>query len=213
MWVTGALMVSGVALGLASLPHCALMCATPCAAVAPHARGQIVFQGLRLVSYALAGALAAGVAGALAQAQAFSPVLRPVWTLLHTALLALGLWLLVTARLPAWMGLQGVGARALRLGPTSGALWALWPCGMLQAALLIAAMADHPAGGALVMATFAAVTSPALVWAPLLLKKFRAMRDGRIAIRLAGATLTMAALGALGHGLWVRFLQWCGQAS
>ncbi|MFM9914235.1 MAG: sulfite exporter TauE/SafE family protein, partial [Rhizobacter sp.] len=36
-----------------------------------------------------------------------SPALRPLWILLHTLLLALGLWMLIVGRQPAWMGSLG----------------------------------------------------------------------------------------------------------
>lgn len=201
-----ALAASAALMGAAAIPHCALMCGAPCAALAPRGKPQLGFQVLRVFSYAAAGALAAASVGLLREATAWSEALRPLWTLLHAALLGLGLWLLLRGTLPAWLGAQG-----LRKGQGwwSGALWAAWPCGLLQAALLIAALAESPAGGALVMAAFALASGPGLLWAPLWLARLRGGRDSNRAVRLAGAALVLASLWALAHGLWERISAWC----
>ncbi|MBH9554106.1 sulfite exporter TauE/SafE family protein [Inhella sp. 4Y17] len=211
--MSAALIVSAALMGLAAIPHCALMCSAPCAAVAPRPADQWTFQLARLLSYAAAGALAAGVVGTLREASTLTQSVRPVWTMLQSGVLALGLWLLVTGQLPAWLGRLGVPGSARRWGPGAGLLWAAWPCGLLQAALLTASLADHPLGGALAMATFALTSGPGLLWAPALFRRLRGVQNGQWAIRLAGASLVLAALWALGHGLWARFIEWCGIAS
>lgn len=208
--VVSAALVTGVALmGVAAIPHCAVMCATPCAAVAQGARQQAGFQTLRVLSYAAAGALAAASVGVLRESLQWSQTLRPLWTVVHAALLVLGLWLLLRGELPAWLGRVGHRSRPRRWAWSSGALWAAWPCGMLQAALLVAAMAEHPLGGALAMAAFAIASGPGLVWAPIWLKRLRGGRESSPAVRLAGAALTLAAIWALGHGLWLRLIEAC----
>ncbi|MBB5203861.1 hypothetical protein HNQ51_001154 [Inhella inkyongensis] len=208
MIISTALVTSTALMGLASIPHCALMCGAPCAAVATGRSQQLGFHVLRVASYALAGALAAAAVGWLREASQLSALLRPLWTVLHTAFLALGLWLLWRAELPAWLGLQG--RKPMRLAWTSGALWAAWPCGVLQAALLVAALADTPVGGALAMAAFALASSPGLLWAPLGLRQLRRHPEaGRWAVRAAGLALVLAALWALGHGLWQRVAAYC----
>lgn len=213
MLISSALVLSTSLMGLAAIPHCALMCGAPCAALAPAGRQQLGFQTLRLLSYATAGALAAASVGWLRESVQLTQTLRPLWTLIHVGLLALGLWLLVAAQLPAWLGRWGRKPGASkRWGWTAGALWGAWPCGLLQAALLVAALADHPLGGAAAMAAFALVSGPGLLWAPLWLKRLRGGREGTLPIRLAGAALVAAALFALGHGLWARFVEWCSQA-
>ena len=76
-------------MGLASVPHCALMCGAPCAAAAGgHGRTSSVagFQLGRVLGYAAAGAVAAASMGALREASLWSAALRPMWTLLHVAL-------------------------------------------------------------------------------------------------------------------------------
>ena len=108
-------------LGAAGAPHCAAMCGPASASVlrgcsrhAPHA-SPLAFHLARVAGYATAGAVAASSVGALAQLGQLSPVLRPLWTLLHCAALGLGLWLLWQGRQPAW--LESLGRSASRLAP------------------------------------------------------------------------------------------------
>jgi sulfite exporter TauE/SafE len=105
-----ALIASAALMGLAGAPHCTAMCAAPCvAAMGPAGwRGQAAFHGARVASYALAGGVAAASVGALATLSQASPALRPLWTLLQLAALALGLWLLWQGRQPAWLGRVGL---------------------------------------------------------------------------------------------------------
>jgi sulfite exporter TauE/SafE len=92
----------------------------------------------------------------------------------------------------------------------SGLLWFAWPCGLLQGALLVAALANTPLGAASAMAAFALASSPGLLLAPALLRKLLA-RPGRDtwAVRLAGLMLVAASSWALLHGLWDRVVAWC----
>jgi sulfite exporter TauE/SafE len=220
-----ALLLSALALGLAGVPHCAAMCAAPCAAVTGRGLGGATpwaFHGARLLSYALAGAVAAGSVGALAAVAQWAPVLKPVWTLLHAAVFVLGLWMLWQGRQPVW--LESLGRGSLRAGGwqvvrgpgkagLAGLLWVAWPCGLLQSALLLAALANGPAGGALVMAGFATVTAAGLMLGPGL---WAWMGGGAVAaraevwgVRIAGAMLVAASGWALTHGLWARVAAYC----
>lgn len=222
------LIASAGLLGLAGAPHCAAMCGAPCAAIGPRGAPRLAFHAARIASYAAAGAVAAASVSALATLTQWSPALRPLWTLLHAAALALGLWLLWHGRQPAWMARIGrVPAAATaawrpvrgpqrpstpRLLGTAGAglAWAAWPCGLLQSALLVAALANGAAGGAAAMATFAVASLPGLVAAPWLLHRLHAAGAERIAVRAAGVLLMLGSSWALGHGLWQRFVAWCG---
>ena len=226
-----ALLASAVLLGLAGLPHCATMCAAPCAAVTgpPGPGGQLpatvwVFHGARVLSYAVAGAVVASSVGALAALGQWSPALRPLWTMLHVAAFILGLWLLWQGRQPQWLENLGRGSRQSALktwqplrGPlragAAGGLWVAWPCGLLQSALVIAALANSAAAGAAVMAAFAIMTTVALtlgpwVWARLGRGAATAQAAGW-AVRLAGAMLAAASGWALSHGLWARIAAYC----
>lgn len=220
-----ALLLSALALGLAGVPHCAAMCAAPCAAVTGRGLGGAApwaFHGARLLSYAVAGAVAAGSVGALAALAQWAPALKPVWTLLHAAVFVLGLWMLWQGRQPVW--LESLGRGSLRAGGwqvvhgpgkagLAGLLWVAWPCGLLQSALLLAALANGPAGGALVMAGFAAVSAAGLMLGPGL---WAWLGGGAVAaraqvwgVRIAGAMLAAGAGWALTHGVWSQVAAYC----
>ena len=217
--LTGSLIGTLALMGLASVPHCALMCGAPCAAaVGAGQRPQAVagFQVGRVLGYAAAGGAAAFSVSWLREASEASQLLRPLWTLLHSALFALGLYLLITARWPAWLGRGGVRSDVRsdvvhwQRAAGTGLLWFAWPCGVLQGALLVAALANTPAAGATAMAAFALASSPGLLLAPVALRKLLARPDRQAwAPRLAGAMLVAASAWALGHGLWLRVLAWC----
>jgi sulfite exporter TauE/SafE len=213
-------------MGLAGLPHCAAMCAAPCAAVAGRASlSQVAFQAARIAGYASAGAVAAASVAALRDGLAFAPALRPLWTLLHLAALAFGLWMLARGRWPTWLARANAapvpsGGWQRIAGPVrsacAGAAWIAWPCALSQSALLVSALADSPAQGAMAMAAFALASAPALWIGPLLLQRWA--RPGGIGVslveaawpvRTAGALVALGSAWALGHGLWAPFLAWC----
>jgi hypothetical protein len=230
--VDAALIGSAALLGLAGAPHCAAMCSAPCAAVLGRggAGTQWSFHLLRAGGYALAGAVVASSVGALAALAQWSPALKPLWTLLQIAALLLGGWLLWFGRQPLWLagwnhrvapaGLQAAPAGGWQRvqGPVraggAGALWVAWPCGLLHSALLVAAMTETAASGALAMTAFAATSAAGLLWAPWVFARLgrggRAQRVEAWAARLAGAMLVAAAGWSLTHGLWQRFAAYCG---
>lgn len=221
-------------MGLAGSVHCVAMCGTPGAAVVRSCgrtrpvTAQLAFLSGRLIGYALAGALVASSVAVLAELGRWSPALRPLWVLAHMAALMLGLWLFWQGRQPTWMErlgregdrpANGAAAWQRMTGPVRaagiGAVWVAWPCGLLQSALMVAALANTPVDGALVMAAFALASAPALGLAPALWLKLAAGRGGRgvrmtrWVTRLSGAALAAAATWALGHDLWVRFAAYC----
>lgn len=227
-----ALLLSAVLMGLAGTPHCLAMCGAACTAAAGGGRlGQLLPLHLgRLVAYSAAGAVAAASVGSLAALGQAVAALRPLWTLVHMAALTLGLYLLWQGRQPGWMERlgrsrdtvllhrdgqrwQAIRAPARRFG--LGLAWVAWPCGLLQSALLVAALANTPTAGALVMAGFAAASAAGLVLGPALWWRLSGGRPGVVAIspaaavRLAGAALALASAWALGHGLWMRVVAWC----
>ena len=218
---------AGLALGVAALPHCAVMCGAPCAALTKDG-GAAGFHAGRAIGYMAAGALAASSVAALGAWSEASPALRPLWTLLHLAFLALGLWWLVAGRQPDWLLRRGEGAGPagggipLRLRPRrtratlAGLAWVAWPCAALQAALLLAALANDAAGGAAVMAAFSLGSAPGLAAAPWAWKQWRRWRPasapGEVAtlgFRVAGSGLVAVSGFALTHGLWTRVAAWC----
>lgn len=248
------LILSATLLGLAGAPHCTAMCSAPCAAATGRqARHRLVFHVARVGSYALGGAVVASSVAALAGWSQLSPALRPLWVMLHAGALALGFWLLIQARQPAWMvrlgrapvpagggaggavalvsgaavdSAPGVGLapgwqRLQRLqGPAragaAGALWVAWPCGLLQSALLVAALGSSAATGAVAMAGFALASAPGLLFGPWLLQRLlrgqNAAARERLAVRAAGGMLIAASAWALGHGVWHEVAAFCGLA-
>jgi sulfite exporter TauE/SafE len=218
------LLATAVLMGLAGTPHCLAMCGAPCAALTRRPAQQAAWQAARLLAYAGVGALAAASLHTVGLVAQVAPVLRPLWTLLHAAALALGLWLLCVGRQPAW--LERLGRAAAPAGPVlplqrhsgwqrsalAGLAWPAWPCGLLQAALVVAALANSAAGGAAVMAAFAATTGVALWLGPALWWRWagpRAARANAWAVRGAGLLLAASSAWVLGHGLWQRVAAWC----
>ena len=97
-----------------------------------------------------------------------------------------------------------------RVPPTAragavGACWAAMPCGLLQSALIVAALASGPMQGAGVMAVFALGSAVSLWLAPHLWLRLQARGGGAarstLAVRLAGVLLIAASTFALVHGL------------
>lgn len=208
----------------------------------------IGFHLARVASYAAGGAVAAASMGALAGLAQWSPALRPLWTLLHVAALALGVFLLWQGRQPAWLsafGRGGVSQRTLQAGGpqsaaaggwqpvtgpglasprgasrqwkrfpvravSAGALWVAWPCGLLQSALLVAAMANTPWGGGAAMAAFALASSGGLLLAPWAWRRWGSNPRAQVrAVRAAGVMLAGASAFALMHGLSPAFAAFC----
>ena len=225
--MNAALILAGLAMGAAASPHCALMCGAACASLTGgHARHAAVFQAGRLASYAAGGAVVAASVQWLGTWSTAMPALRPLWVLLHLGFLALGLWWLITGRPLASMSRDGAvpvaivrrGDRKAWRRSLAGLAWVAWPCGLLQAALMLAAMAGDAAGGAMVMAAFALGSMPALALGPWLWNHWRQAAGTAAASaawpvigqRIAGLGLAADSVAALGHGMWQTLGAWCG---
>ena len=219
----------GLLMGAASSPHCAAMCAAPCTAAlgrcgaARPACALAAWHAGRGLGYAGAGAVAAASVGLLARAADASRVLAPFWTLLQVALLVFGVALIWRGRLPRWVDAAGQRVarrsqaassvirftpRGVPLAAATGVAWTALPCGMLYAALAIAALAPDPLGGAGVMAAYAAGSSIGLFAAPLVLRRLFTPEGGS-ALRLAGAMLMLSSGWAIWHGLGDTLGAWC----
>lgn len=231
-------------MGLVGGPHCLAMCAAPCSAVVgqvgPAGQGAadpsvqplqwrpqrqntlrlLAYHSGRLMGYASAGAVAALAMQSLAWMTQQTMALRPVWTLLHVAVLAWGLMMMVQARQPAWVENAGRAAwsrvRPLVAAPggvfAAGFLWALMPCGLLYSALLVAALSGGPVQGALTMAVFALGSGLWLVAGPWLWVQLRARINATRAswgTRTAGFLLCAVAIAALWMDLVYRPSLWC----
>lgn len=182
------LITTALLMGLAGIPHCAAMCATPCAVVVPHGLPVSALLG-RSLGYAFLGAVAAGATAALASWSRFSVVLQPFWVMLLAASALLGAWMLVRGEMPLVLQSQGLAAyRALQrrmnspqwltrhprlaglLPAVLGAAWAALPCGLLYGAVTVAALASSAWQGACVMAVFSLPGAVALWWWPRQIK-------------------------------------------
>lgn len=221
-----ALIASALLMGLAGSPHCAAMCGAASGAIAKQggngrfSETLLAWHAGRLASYAAAGAVVAASVAGLVSLQGAAPLLRPLWTLVHVGAVALGLWLAWTARAPGWFSAASPRVAALagaqpirvfrRLPATgragfAGACWAAMPCGLLQSALLVAALASGPVSGAAVMAVFATASGLGLWLGPQLWTRLRARSGDALAVawsvRGAGVLLAASSIFALWHGL------------
>ena len=223
--------MTALLMGLAGGPHCALMCGAACAGAGRLGRhGLALFQIGRLAGYTAMGALAAWTLQGLGWLGGASAALRPLWSFVHLAAMALGLVLVLQARQPAWLERAGrrlwQGARqrwpAGQAPLWIGMLWALMPCGLLQSALMTAALAGAPLAGARAMALFALGSAVSLWAAPWLLLRWSAWAVGGPArvsgaaaalsgwsTRLAGAVLLVGSGWALWRGLVHEQAPWC----
>lgn len=218
------LAATALLMGLAGGPHCIAMCGAACAgigqAAAPRSALALgLFQLGRLLGYAALGALAAASMQGLGWLTVQSAALRPVWTMVHVAAVALGLVLLVQARQPLWLdvGARRVWAR-VRVATQSlglatplglGTAWALLPCGLLYSAVMVAALAGSVAGGALVMAAFALGSGMVLGLGPWLLLRLGRGGRGAWGMRGAGLALMLTSGWALWMGLAHDQAPWC----
>src|SRR5262252_972879 len=152
-----ALIAAAALMGVAGAPHCTAMCSAACGLAVrsctpsrPGSGAAALLLG-RLLGYSAAGAAAAWLVSSLGQLSASAPPLQALWTTFHVAALALGLWLVVIARQPAWLERIGAtvphapGTVTIVRGPwRAGAIGLAWftlPCGLLQSALVMAALA------------------------------------------------------------------------
>lgn len=223
--MSAALALAGIALGVAATPHCALMCGAPCAAVTGgRPAASAGFQAGRLAGYMAGGAVAAGSIQALGTWTRHVPALQPAWLLMHLAFLLLGLWWLFAGRMPSRLlrdGRQRIHlvhrrGHALRASAV-GLAWVALPCGALQGALLLSALAGSAAGGALVMAGFALASMPALGAAPWIWARVRRLGGARVdaartetlGYRLAGLALVASSGWAMAHALREQVAAFC----
>ena len=218
------LAITALMMGILGGPHCIAMCGAACAGLGQaagerRAQALLAFQFGRLVGYALLGAVAAASVQGLGWLTTQSAALRPAWTLLHLAALALGLLLLFQARQPVWLDSAARGlwarirtfnARWGRAAPwVVGGLWALMPCGLLYSALMVAALTSRPWDGAMTMALFALGSSISLWAGPWLFLRLQTLGDGSWGMRLAGFALAAVSGWALWMGLVHDQAPWC----
>ena len=161
----------------------------------------------RIASYALAGALAGTVGGAITQALPLQTVL---FVLANVLLILTGFYVAgISSKLirlealgaPVWRLLQPTAARlfgskAVSAKFAAGMLWGFLPCGLVYAALAAAALAGSSARGAATMLAFGLGTLPTLLLVGVAAARLRAWSSGRAA-RVAAGMLILG-FGAFG---------------
>jgi uncharacterized protein len=198
----------------------ALSIAIPVSAVgrAPHSlsSGQInvlAFNGGRIASYMVAGAMAGTIGGAIGQSWILNETTgaRTLLFLFANAMIvATGLYLMGVPQLLApleraggqlWCHLSPYTKKLLPMNTAPraalfGALWGWIPCGMVYAMLLSAMSAGGTASGMLTMLAFGIGTLPAMVatgWATGGIGRWT--RDGRIRVLAGAAVVAMGLYG------------------
>lgn len=233
-------------MGLAGGSHCLAMCSASCGALIGNGgppseltcasagssqtvrwmprrhqgRRAAAFHMGRLAGYGCAGALAALAMDSLAWLTQQTTVLHPVWTLMHVAVMAWGLMMMVQSRQPVWIERAGRSiwgrAKPFMEAPggvlAAGFIWALMPCGLLYSALLVAALSGGALQGALTMVAFAIgsgvwLLSGPWVWGRLKVHLNAARADW--GTRIAGGLLCGVAVWALWMDLIYKPSLWC----
>lgn len=197
--------------GLASSPHCALMCGPLIVASNPRSETftALLMQLGRLFSYTLLGALAGSLGGQITRHLRGDSALFEVGRLAAAAALLLSaLWVWRRPRLPAGCircaSSGAVGTSLQRWLP--GVLWGLIPCGLLYAALTLAAFNGSAVGGAALTAAFGLGTTPALLGVSALRRRL----PGGHGPQWSAALLAIAGLWIAASGYWFTpLLGWC----
>lgn len=199
------LLATAFVMGLAGIPHCTAMCGAACAAAFPRGLSPWALLG-RAVGYACLGVVAATAAGLVSRWGQQVAMLKPLWMMAQLAMVLLGGFMLVRGVIPQQVEHAGKGvylrlrarwpsspdgARAPlgRLAPVlAGLAWALLPCGLLYAALMVAALAPRPWEGGLVMLAFA-LPSAVGVWAAPAMMRWLRQSDQDVAVTSVGASV------------------------
>jgi sulfite exporter TauE/SafE len=156
--------VPALLMGLLGSAHCAVMCGGVASTMCGRPKQTLAFNAGRIGTYTLLGAVA-GAFGALVPS--FAIVLRPIAALV---LLGVGLHLAGITNLfmkvekiglPIWKRLAPLTKRSLP-SAALGAIWGFVPCGLVYAALTLAALTENAAIGALTMLAFGLGTMPAM---------------------------------------------------
>lgn len=219
--------------GLLGGTHCFGMCGGIVAALSGGAGGRsgivgtrwsllFAYNGGRIASYVLAGALVGGLAGLLGQTGGALAGLNGQWSLrllllvfANLLLVAMGLYLMGLPQLLLplerggsllWRRLQPLGRRFLPAQRVAQALplglvWGWLPCGLVYSALAMALASGSVAGGAAVMLAFGLGTLPNLLLAGVFAAQLGRLTR-RPAVRIAAGGVV------LGFGLHGLFGAW-----
>lgn len=199
------LILTAFLMGVGGMPHCAAMCGAACAAALPKGVPLASLMG-RCLGYAMLGCVAAASAGMAAQWGRQFSFVQPLWVLLQAMAFVLGLLLLWSGQVPRQLDAFGQslyrGARIRwdasglnrlfwvepLLPFLAGMAWAILPCGLLYAAVMVAALSPSAWGGGLVMLAFALPSAVGVWAAPALLR--RLMR-GRASVKTSTTVVSV----------------------
>ena len=178
-------------IGLLGGTHCIGMCGGIVGALSLGGTARpslhLAYNAGRIVSYALAGAIAGALGGASLALSGQLPVRIVLFVLANLMLVALGLYLTGFTRLLApiervghvlWRRIQPatrrfLPARSVRQALPLGMLWGFIPCGLTYSILATALVTGSGARGAGLMLAFGLGTLPNLLLAGMLFKRFR----------------------------------------
>lgn len=195
--------------GLLAGGHCAGMCGGIVSALSMGGPFRwplhLAYNGGRIASYALAGALAGGIGGLGLGLAGQWPVRLVLFVLANLMLIALGLYLIGLTRTLApierlgrhlWRHVQPLTGRFLPARTVAqawplGMLWGWLPCGLVYSALASALTAGSPTRGALLMLAFGAGTLPNLLLAGFFAGRLNALLY-RPVVRVVAGLLVLA---------------------
>lgn len=185
---------AALAAGVASAPHCAAMCGPlALSACGRRAAPSGAYLAGRTLSYAMAGAAAGAVGGRFVGMMARANVHYVAAGLAALAILWQAVRLLRgDARRATLVKLRPTKDGGVARGAGMGLLTGLLPCGASASALLLAAGAATPVGGASAMALFSIASAPgllAVVFAGGLASRLGLRAPGVLARRVLGVAL------------------------
>ncbi|NJD25284.1 MAG: sulfite exporter TauE/SafE family protein [Betaproteobacteria bacterium] len=209
--------------GLLGGTHCIGMCGGIVGALSMGGQRRwslhLAYNGGRIVSYTLAGALAGGIGAAGIGLGGGVSARLALYLFANLMLVALGLYLLGVTRALAlteragqylWQRIQPLTRRFLPARSVAhafplGLLWGWLPCGLVYSSLATALASGSAASGAVAMLAFGLGTLPNLLAAGILFARMNAFVR-RPLVRAASGLLV---LGFGIHGLigWVRMLE------
>lgn len=206
-------------IGLLGGVHCAGMCGGIVSALSLQASGKgsawpvhLAYNGGRIVSYAIAGALMGALGSLGLLLNNWLPVQITLYVVANLMMVALGLYLTGLTQTLAfteragqwlWRRVQPATRRFLPVRGVAqafplGMLWGWLPCGLVYSVLTMTLLSGSAGRGAAIMLAFGLGTLPNLMLAGLLLVRFRSFVQGR-ALRLASGVIVLA------FGLWGLF--------
>jgi sulfite exporter TauE/SafE len=200
-------------IGLLGGTHCVGMCGGIVSALTmggpPRFVLHLAYNSGRIISYALAGAIAGGLGGLSFILSGQLPLRIALYVLANLMLVALGFYLMGITQALAfterfgkrlWVHLQPLGkrylpARTVAQAFSLGLVWGWLPCGLVYSALATALTSGSALHGAGLMLAFGLGTLPNLLLAGLLAVRLRAYAA-------LPAVRWMAGLLVLGFGVW-----------